>query len=190
MACLEEAAALFHRLGDENAEGLVLGELAFNQAQLGLHRQARAAAGRCVELTGRQVSISASVGRYYLARVLHLCGDLEPALAQAADVLERFRAFGMLAFEAATGSLIARIHLAAGRDRAAVRAAEEALPQARQVGGLLEGAVLRALGEALTRLRHTDRARICLQQALGHFRQLELTGEAAEVEELLLRASA
>ncbi|MFJ1791143.1 AfsR/SARP family transcriptional regulator [Kitasatospora griseola] len=185
VACLEEAAALFHRLGDETAEGLVLGELAFNQAQLGRLPQARATAERCASLTGRQVSIPESVGRYYLARVLHLCGDLGPALDHAEYVLERFRAFGTLAFQAATGSLIARIHLAAGRDRATVRAAEEALPHARQVGGLLEGAVLRALGEALIRLGHTDRARICLQQALGHFRRLELTGDAAEVDELL-----
>ncbi|MFD8598284.1 BTAD domain-containing putative transcriptional regulator [Kitasatospora sp. NPDC059646] len=182
---LEEAAALFRRLADHTAEGLVLGELAFNQAQLGNLAAARAAAVRCVELTGRQVSISESVGRYYLARVLHLCGDLEPALEQAQQVLERFRSFGMLAFEAATGSLIARIHLAAGRDRATVRAAEEALPRARQVGGMLEAALLRALGEALVRLRHTDRAGVCLRQALGHLRQLGLAGEAAEVEELL-----
>ncbi|MFG2695421.1 BTAD domain-containing putative transcriptional regulator [Kitasatospora sp. NPDC048407] len=183
--CLEEAAELFHRQGDESGEGLVLGELAFNHAQCGRLDQARAAAERCVELTGRQISIPESIGRYYLARVLHLCGDLGPALEQAEHVVERFRSFGMLAFEAATGSLITRIHLAAGRDRATVRAAEEALPKARQVGGLLEGGLLRALGEALTRLGHTDRARICLQQALGHYRQLELAGDAAEVEELL-----
>ncbi|KIQ64767.1 hypothetical protein TR51_11435 [Kitasatospora griseola] len=185
VGCLEEAAALFRQLSDDTAEGLVLGELAFNQAQLGQLPQARAAAERCASLTGRQVSIPESVGRYYLARVLHLCGDLGPALDHAEYVLERFRAFGMLAFQAATGSLIARIHLTAGRDRATVRAAEEALPHARQVGGLLEGAVLRTLGEALVRLGHTDRARICLQQALGHFRRLELTGDATEVEELL-----
>ncbi|MFJ5921168.1 AfsR/SARP family transcriptional regulator [Kitasatospora sp. NPDC092948] len=185
VACLEQAAELFHRLGDENAEGLVLGELAFNQAQLGHLAEARRTAEQCAELTGRQVSISESVGRYYLARVLHLCGDLEPALAQAAYGLERFRSFGMAAFVAATGSLIARIHLSAGRDRAAVRAAEETLPHARRIGSLLEGTVLRTLGEALTHLGHPDRARICLQQSLGHYRRLELTGDAAEVEELL-----
>ncbi|MFD8478047.1 BTAD domain-containing putative transcriptional regulator [Kitasatospora sp. NPDC059673] len=185
VGCLEEAAELFRQQADETAEGLVLGELAFNHAQCGRLEQARAAAERCVELTGRQVSIPQSIGRYYLARVLHLCGELGPALEQAEHVVERFRSFGMLAFEAATGSLIARIHLSAARDRATVRAAEEALPKARQVGGLLEGGLLRALGEALTRLGHTDRARICLQQALGHYRQLELAGDAAEVEELL-----
>ncbi|MFD7641966.1 BTAD domain-containing putative transcriptional regulator [Kitasatospora sp. NPDC059795] len=185
VACLEEAAAIFRRLADESAEGLVLGELAFNQAQLGLLSEARATAERCAGLTGRHLSISESVGRYYLARVLHLCGDLDPALAQAQYVLERFRAFGMLAFEAATGSLIARIHLSAGRARPAVRAAEESLPQARQVGALLEGTLLRTLGEALTRLHHPDRARISLQQALTHFRHLELTADATEIEHLL-----
>ncbi|MFJ6138320.1 AfsR/SARP family transcriptional regulator [Kitasatospora sp. NPDC092286] len=182
---LEEAAAVFQRLDDGTAEGLALGELAFNRAQCGHLAEARAAAERCAELTGAQVSISEAVGRYYLARVLHLCGDLAPALDAAEHGLERFRSFGMIGFQAATGSLIAHIHLAAGRERATVRAAEEALPQARQVGGMLEGTLLRVLGRALAGLHHTDRARACLTQALGHFERLGLASDAAEVREIL-----
>lgn len=131
------------------------------------------------------MSISSSVGSYYLARILHLCGDLARALERAEGALARFRSFGMPAFQAATGGLIARIHLTAGRPTAAVRAAEEALPQAHCVGGMLEGTVLRTLGQALADLGHRSRAGACLGQAHEHFRRLGLDADAAETERLL-----
>lgn len=182
---LEEAASLFHRLDDEAAEGLALGELGYNHARCGRLSRARAAGERCAELTGGEVSISSSVGSYYLARILYLCGDLAQALERAEAALARFRSFGMPGFQAATGGLTARIHLTAGRPTAAVRAAEEALPQARCVGGMLEGTVLRVLGQALADLGHHSRARACLGQALEHFRRLDLDADAAETEQLL-----
>ncbi|WP_323189392.1 BTAD domain-containing putative transcriptional regulator [Kitasatospora sp. NBC_00240] len=182
---LEGASSLFHQLDDETAEGLALGELGYNHARCGHLTRARAAGERCAELTGGEVSISSSVGSYYLARILHLCGDLARALERAESALARFRSFGMPAFQAATGGLIARIHLTAGRPTAAVRAAEEALPQARCVGGMLEGTVLRTLGQALADLGHRSRAGACLGQAHEHFRRLGLDADAAETERLL-----
>lgn len=182
---LEEASSLFHQLDDETAEGLALGELGYNHARSGHLARARAAGERCAELTGGEVSISSSVGSYYLARILHLCGDLARALERAEGALARFRSFGMPAFQAATGGLIAGIHLTAGRPTAAVRAAEEAVPPAHCVGGMLEGTVLRALGQALADLGHRSRARACLGQALEHFRRLDLDADAAETEQLL-----
>ncbi|MFE2724182.1 NB-ARC domain-containing protein [Kitasatospora sp. NPDC059327] len=77
--------------------------------------RAREAGERCAELTGGEASISSSVGSYYLARILHLCGDLARALERAEGALARFRSFGVPAFHAATGGLIARIHHSAGR---------------------------------------------------------------------------
>ncbi|GAA1230296.1 transcriptional regulator AfsR [Kitasatospora nipponensis] len=182
---LEEAASLFHRLDDETAEGLALGELGYVQARCGHLSQARTAGERCAELTGGEVSISSSVGSYYLARILHLCGDLTRALERAEAALARFRSFGMPAFQAATGGLIARIHLTAGRPTDAVRAAEEALAPAHRVGGMLEGTVLRTLGQALAALGHRSRAGACLGQAREHFRRLDLDADAAETERLL-----
>ncbi|MFD0350500.1 NB-ARC domain-containing protein [Kitasatospora aburaviensis] len=182
---LEEASSLFRRLDDRTAEGLALGELGYVHARCGRLSRARAAGERCAGLTGGEVSISSSVGSYYLARILHLCGDLTPALEQAEAALARFRSFGMPAFQAATAGLIARIHLTAGRPAAAVRAAEEALPQATRVGGVVEGTVLRTLGQALAALGHRSRAGACLGQALEHFRRLTLDAEAAETEHLL-----
>ncbi|MFD8752870.1 BTAD domain-containing putative transcriptional regulator [Kitasatospora sp. NPDC059577] len=182
---LEKASSLFQQLDDETAEGLALGELGYNHARSGHLARARAAGERCAELTGGEVSISSSVGSYHLARILHLCGDLARALERAEGALARFRSFGMPVFQAATGGLIARIHLTAGRPTAAVRAAEEALPQAHCVGGMLEGTVLRALGQALADLGHRSRARACLGQALEHFRRLDLDADAAETEQLL-----
>ncbi|MFC5667838.1 BTAD domain-containing putative transcriptional regulator [Kitasatospora misakiensis] len=197
---LEEASSLFHQLDDGTAEGLALGELGYNHARCGRLSRARAAGERCAELTGAEltggevsgdevsggeVSISSSVGSYYLARILHLCGDLARALERAEAALARFRSFGMPGFQAATGGLVARIHLAAGRPAAAVRAAEEALPQARCVGGMVEGTVLRTLGQALAALGHHSRAGACLGEALEHFRRLNLDADAAETARLL-----
>ncbi|GAA1951703.1 AfsR/SARP family transcriptional regulator [Kitasatospora viridis] len=183
---LEEAVGLFHRLRDETAEGLALGELAFNYAQCGRTGPAGEAAARCVELTGRQISsISSAVGQYYLARVRYLCGDLGPAERAAEQVLERFRSFGMTGFEVATRSLIAHVQLAAGQPTACVRTTEAALPRARQMGGVLEGGLLRVLGRALGRIGHADRARTCLAGALELFRGLEMAADVREVEELL-----
>ncbi|MFJ8624912.1 BTAD domain-containing putative transcriptional regulator [Kitasatospora sp. NPDC093550] len=182
---LEEASSLFHHLDDETAEGLALGELGYNHARCGHLARARAAGERCAELTGGEVSISSAVGSYYLARILHLCGDLARALERAESALARFRSFGLPAFRAATGGLIARIHLTAGRPTAALRAAEEALPQAHCVGGMVEGTVLRTLGQALAVLGHRGRARVCLGQAHELFRRLGLDADAAETEHLL-----
>jgi hypothetical protein len=185
ISVLTEAAAVFRELGDDEAEGLTLGELAVNQAECGRLAQARATATRGAELTGRQLSSSEALGRFYLAKVLHLDGDLAPALAEAEHARRRLRCFGLTDYHVAAGALIALVHLAAGRERAAVQAAEETLPLARQASGKLEGHLLRTLGEACARLHRTDRARSCLAEALGRFRQLNLSAEAAEVERTL-----
>ncbi|MEY9947638.1 BTAD domain-containing putative transcriptional regulator [Kitasatospora sp. GAS1066B] len=185
ISVLTEAAAVFRELGDAEAEGLTLGELAVNQAECGHLAQARATATRGAELTGGQLSSSEALGRFYLAKVLHLDGDLAPALAEAEHAHRRLRRFGLTDYHVAAGSLIALVHLAAGRERAAVQAAEETLPLARQASGKLEGHLLRTLGEACARLHRTDRARSCLVEALGRFRQLNLPWEAAEVERTL-----
>ncbi|MFJ4183979.1 AfsR/SARP family transcriptional regulator [Kitasatospora sp. NPDC089509] len=179
---LGEAAVLFHRLGDEAAEGLTLGELAVCQAQTGRFARARATAVRGAELTGRQFRGAEAVSRFYLARVLHLGGDLIPALAEAEHARRRLSSFGLTDYQVAAGVLVAQVHLAAGRARAAVRSAEATLPLARQASGTLEGYALGVLGEACAMLRRTDRARDLLNEALRRFRQLELPVHAAEVE--------
>ncbi|MFD9691802.1 hypothetical protein ACFWXO_39270 [Kitasatospora sp. NPDC059088] len=117
--------------------------------------------------------------------MLHLGGDLGPALVEAEHARRRMRRFGQTDYHVAASVLIARVHLAAGRAGAAVRAAQETLPLARQASGTLEGHALGILGEAFAALRRTDRARSCLSEALGRFRQLGHLRDAADIERTL-----
>ncbi|MBZ4320519.1 AfsR/SARP family transcriptional regulator [Streptomyces huiliensis] len=176
----EASVRLFRELGAAISEGTALGELAFNYARLGRFPEARAAAERGAEQVGGRESVSKAIGLYYLARVLRLCGDGDAALGRARDALALFRTFGVTAFEAATGTLMAEVHAEAGRHSLAAETAEEFLPSARRTSGMLEGALLRVLGSGLGRRpEQRARARACLEAALALF---ERHGSAAEAE--------
>ncbi|GAA3035108.1 hypothetical protein GCM10020000_10710 [Streptomyces olivoverticillatus] len=155
----EASVRLFRELGAEISEGTALGELAFNYARQGRLSEARAAAERGAELVGGRESVSKAIGLYYLARVLRLCGDGKAALSRARDALALFRALGVTAFEAATGTLMAEVHAEAGHYTLAVGTAEEFMPLARRTSGMLEGALLRALGRSLCHLEQGGRGR-------------------------------
>ncbi|WP_170305288.1 AfsR/SARP family transcriptional regulator [Kitasatospora viridis] len=179
------AAALYRELGDRAAEGVSLGEMAISQAQTGRHAQARATAVRGAELTAGQFSSAEALARIHLGRVLHLVGDLALALTEAEQAGRRTRSLGLTEYQVAAGVLAVRVHLAAGRARTALRLGEELLPLARQASGTLEGFLLETLGEACAVLHRTDRATDWLNEALGRFRQLGLSTEAANVERAL-----
>ncbi|MDT0449277.1 AfsR/SARP family transcriptional regulator [Streptomyces hesseae] len=181
----EASVRLFRELGAEIAEGTALGELAFNYARQGRLAEARAAAERGAELVGGRESVSKAIGLYYLARVLRLCGDGNAALDRARAALEMFRALGVTAFEAATGTLMAEVHAEAGHHALAARTAEEFMPLARRTSGMLEGALLRALGRGLCHLRQGARARACLEAALDLFERRGATADAEQTRTLL-----
>ncbi|MER7848836.1 BTAD domain-containing putative transcriptional regulator [Kitasatospora sp. NPDC096077] len=176
------AAELFHRLGARRAEGSALGEFAFSAAQTGRLTEARDAAERSAELMTDSGPVSAAIGRYYLARVLRLCGDPETALAHALGAREEFATLQVTVFEAAAGDLAARIHAEARRWLLAADLAEAVLPQARRTSAALEAALLRTLGTALTGLGRPRRARALLTEALEVYRRLGLTEDATQVE--------
>ncbi|MFF2141738.1 BTAD domain-containing putative transcriptional regulator [Kitasatospora sp. NPDC058190] len=181
------AADLFHRLGAQRAEGSALGEFAFSAAQTGRRAEARDAAERCAHLMSASGPVSAAIGRYYLARVLRLCGDPEAALTHAVGAREEFTTLQVTVFAAAAGDLAARIHAEAGRWLLAVDAAEAVLPLARRTSAALEAALLRTLGTALTGLGRPRQARALLTEALEVYRRLGLDEDAAQVEEQLAR---
>ncbi|MFJ2191499.1 AfsR/SARP family transcriptional regulator [Kitasatospora sp. NPDC087861] len=181
------AADLFHRLGAERSEGSALGEFAFSCAHTGRLAEARDAAERCARLMSGSGPVSAATGRYYLARVLRLCGDPEAALAHALGARDEFAALQVTVFEAAAGDLAARIHAEAGRWLLAADAAEAALPLARRTSAALEAALLRTLGTALTGLGRPRQARACLADALEVYERLGL-GEDADRTRTLLEA--
>ncbi|MEV7938493.1 MULTISPECIES: BTAD domain-containing putative transcriptional regulator [unclassified Kitasatospora] len=179
------AADLFRRLGAERSEGSALGEFAFSCAQTGRLAEARDAAERGARLMSGSGPVSAATGRYYLARVLRLCGDPEAALAHAAGARDEFAALQVTVFAAAAGDLAARIHAEAERWLLAADAAEAALPLARRTSAALEAALLRTLGTALTGLGRPRQARACLADALEVYERLGL-GEDAERTRALL----
>ncbi|MFJ8627838.1 AfsR/SARP family transcriptional regulator [Kitasatospora sp. NPDC093550] len=179
------AAGLFHRLGARRAEGSALGEFAFSAAHTGRLAEARDAAERCARLMSDSGPVSAAIGRYYLARVLRLCGDPEAALDHAVAAREEFTTLQVTVFAAAAGDLAARIHAEAGRWLLAVDAAEAVLPLARRTSAALEAALLRTLGTALTGLGRPRQARACLTDSLEVYERLGLDEEAAQVRGLL-----
>ncbi|SOB82463.1 AfsR/SARP family transcriptional regulator [Streptomyces sp. 1331.2] len=181
------AAALFHRLGAQRAEGSALGEFAFSAAQTGRVDEAREAAERSARLMSASGPVSAAIGRYYLARVLRLCGDPEAALDHAVGAREEFVALQVTVFAAASGDLAARIHAEAGRWLLAVDAAEAVLPLARRTSAALEAGLLRTLGTALDGLGRPRQARACLADALELYERLGIAEESAQVRGLLNR---
>ncbi|WP_030258094.1 MULTISPECIES: AfsR/SARP family transcriptional regulator [Streptomyces] len=181
------AAAIFHRLGAQRAEGSALGEFAFSAAQTGRVDEARDAAERSARLMSASGPVSAAIGRYYLARVLRLCGDPEAALDHAVGAREEFTALQVTVFAAAAGDLAARIHAEAGRWLLAVDAAEAVLPLARRTSAALEAGLLRTLGTALDGLGRPRQARACLADSLELYERLGLADESAQVRGLLSR---
>ncbi|MFB7908064.1 BTAD domain-containing putative transcriptional regulator [Kitasatospora sp. NPDC056076] len=179
------AAELFHRLGARRAEGSALGEFAFSAAHTGRLAEARDAAERSARLMSDSGPVSAAIGRYYLARVLRLCGDPEAALTHALGARDEFATLQVTVFEAAAGDLAARIHLEAGRRLLAADLAEAVLPQARRTSAALEAALLRTLGTALTGLGRPRQARACLADALDGYRRIGLDEDAAQVGAML-----
>ncbi|MER5709617.1 BTAD domain-containing putative transcriptional regulator [Streptomyces sp. NPDC002122] len=179
------AAEVFRGLGVERAEGSALGEFAFNAAHTGRLAEARRAAERGARLMSGTGPVSAATGRYYLARVLRLCGDPEGALAQATGAREEFTRLQVAVFEAAAGDLAARIHAECGRATLAAEAAEAALPPARKTSVALEAALLHTLGSALVSLGRPRRARACLQDAAELYARLGIADEEEAVRALL-----
>ncbi|MER7771418.1 BTAD domain-containing putative transcriptional regulator [Kitasatospora sp. NPDC096140] len=179
------AAGLFHHLGAQRAEGSALGEFAFSAAQTGRLDEARDAAERSARLMSASGPVSAAIGRYYLARVLRLCGDPEAALDHAVGAREEFTELQVTVFAAAAGDLAARIHAEAGRWLLAVDSAEAVLPLARRTSAALEAGLLRTLGTALTGLGRPRQARACLADSLEVYERLGLSEEAAQVRGLL-----
>ncbi|MFF5762263.1 BTAD domain-containing putative transcriptional regulator [Streptomyces tanashiensis] len=179
------AAEVFRALGAERAEGGALGEFAFNAAHGGRLDEARRAAERGARLMSGTGPVSAATGRYYLARVLRLCGDPEGALAAATGAREEFARLQVAVFEAAAGDLAARIHAESGRATLAAEAAEAVLPLARKTSAALEAALLHTLGSALASLGRPRQARACLGDAAEVYARLGITAEEAAVRALL-----
>ncbi|KOU36489.1 AfsR/SARP family transcriptional regulator [Streptomyces sp. WM6378] len=181
----EASVHLFRAAGADTAEGTALGELAFNYARQGRLAEARAAAERGAELVGGEPSVSKAIGLYYLARVLRLCDDHDEALRCAQEALELFRILNVSAFEAATGTLMADLHVQTGQHRLAADVAETFLPVARQTSGMLEASLLRALGCSLDRLGQHTRARTCLETAHELFEQRQAQADIDQTRALL-----
>ncbi|MFE2427408.1 BTAD domain-containing putative transcriptional regulator [Streptomyces sp. NPDC059373] len=129
-------------------------------------------------------------GLYALAIALTAAERLDEALARLTDALSVFRDARQQFWEGMTLFRMAEVQLAAGRNRQAASFAEQSLTLLREVSGEYRWAnALTALGKALARIGHTDRARACWHEALATFTALG-SPEADEVRRFLSDPSA
>ncbi|HCA85008.1 MAG TPA: AfsR family transcriptional regulator, partial [Streptomyces sp.] len=131
------------------------------------------------------VAMRLANGRYTLGLALTRAGRMEEAQEELTEALAIFHASRQRVWEGMTNFRLAELHLAAGRPAQAASLAEQALAVLRGVGGAWRRAnALTLLGHALNGIGHTDRARVCWQEALTVYDQLG-SSEAADLRALL-----
>ncbi|GLW17550.1 regulatory protein AfsR [Streptomyces sp. NBRC 13847] len=124
-------------------------------------------------------------GMYALALAYTRAGRLPEAAEQLGAALAIFQDSRQRFWEGMTNFRLAELDLAARRPAAAANHAEQALAALRGIGGESRRAsVLTTLGRALNDVGHTDRARVCWQEALAMFERVG-SPDSAAVEALL-----
>ncbi|MFI9261086.1 BTAD domain-containing putative transcriptional regulator [Streptomyces sioyaensis] len=124
-------------------------------------------------------------GMYALALAYTQANRLVEAAEQLGAALAIFQDSRQRFWEGMTNFRLAELDLAARRPAAAANHAEQALAALRGIGGESRRAsVLTTLGRALNDIGHTDRARVCWQEALAIFERVG-SPESTTVEALL-----
>ncbi|MGI5258428.1 AfsR/SARP family transcriptional regulator [Streptomyces angustmyceticus] len=124
-------------------------------------------------------------GMYALALAYTQANRLTEATEQLRAALAIFQDSRQRFWEGMTNFRLAEVDLAARRPAAAANHAEQALAALRGIGGEARRAgVLTTLGRALNDIGHTDRARVCWQEALAIFERVG-SPESTAVQALL-----
>ncbi|MGX1853263.1 BTAD domain-containing putative transcriptional regulator [Streptomyces sp. NPDC055299] len=124
-------------------------------------------------------------GMYALALAYTRANRLVEAAEQLGAALAIFQDSRQRFWEGMTNFRLAELDLAARRPAAAANHAEQALAALRGIGGESRRAsVLTTLGRALNDIGHTDRARVCWQEALAMFERVG-SPDSTTVEALL-----
>ncbi|MEV5483731.1 MULTISPECIES: AfsR/SARP family transcriptional regulator [Streptomyces] len=128
-------------------------------------------------------------GMYALALAYTQANRLVEAAEQLGAALAIFQDSRQRFWEGMTNFRLAEVDLAARKPAAAANHAELALAALRGIGGESRRAsVLTTLGRALNDIGHTDRARVCWQEALAIFERLG-SAESSTVQALLFPAA-
>ncbi|MFI2190452.1 AfsR/SARP family transcriptional regulator [Streptomyces sioyaensis] len=128
-------------------------------------------------------------GMYALALAYTQANRLVEATEQLGAALAIFQDSRQRFWEGMTNFRLAEVDLAARKPAAAANHAEQALAALRGIGGESRRAsVLTTLGQALNDIGHTDRARVCWQEALAIFERLG-SAESSTVQALLFPAA-
>ncbi|MFE5793791.1 BTAD domain-containing putative transcriptional regulator [Streptomyces sp. NPDC056503] len=188
---LTQAITEFRAAGDRAGEAAALCNLSRIRLATGRTedavRMARKGADMYEEMGH---ALKGANGRYALGLALTEDGQLDAAREQLREALGVFEDSRQRLWEGMTLFRIAEADIADGRYGAAAAGAEKALTLLRDIGGeWRRGNVLTVLGRALDSIGQSGRARVCWQEALALYEELDAP-EAAEVKSLLSRTFA
>lgn len=170
---LLEALDNFRRDGNRVGEASVLCNLSRVHVTLGNLDSAIDLAQQGIAIYDRMgLPLRLANGRYALGLALTQAGRLAEALDQLDQALALFHDNRQRLWEGVTHFRLAEAHLAAGRPTRAVAHAEQALALHAIGGEWRRATILVVLGEALSEMGHTGRAKVCWQEALGIFENL------------------
>ncbi|EGX60442.1 transcriptional regulator [Streptomyces zinciresistens K42] len=183
---LTEGARHFRTLADRPGEASALCNLSRIHLATGRTDSAVSLAREGMEIYDAMGnSLRGANGRYALGMALTQSGRLAPAAERLTEALEVFRDSRQRLWEGMTLFRLAEVDIAAHRYAQAAANAEMALTVLRGIGGQWRrGNVLTVLGHALTAVGHTGRARVCWEEAVGIYDDLDAP-EAAAVRLLL-----
>ncbi|MFE7271209.1 BTAD domain-containing putative transcriptional regulator [Streptomyces sp. NPDC057623] len=188
---LSHAIRHFRALDDRPGEASILCNLSRIHLATGRTQSAVSLAQEGMELYDAMGnSMRGANGRYALGMALTQSGQLGPAAERLLEALEVFRDSRQRLWEGMTLFRLAEVDIAARRYAQAAANAEMALTVLRGIGGeWRRGNVLTVLGRALTAVGHTGRARVCWEEAVSIYDELD-SPEAAAVRALLAPAQA
>ncbi|RSO22259.1 AfsR family transcriptional regulator [Streptomyces sp. WAC 06725] len=183
---LQQALAAFRSYGNQNSVASALANLALLYVDTGRITEGVSLAEQCLALYQKiGATTRLAAGHYSLGVVLTQAARPEDALQQFEQAVVIFQDSRQCLWEAMTYWRMAEAHLAADRPAQAAGRAEEALAILQGPSGQWARAnALTALGHALRRTGHADRARVCWHKALETYETLG-SPEAAAVRRLL-----
>ncbi|MGW3722281.1 tetratricopeptide repeat protein [Streptomyces sp. NPDC005133] len=183
---LTHALEAFRADGDRPGEAGVLCNLSRVRLTQGDTSTALSLAEQAVAIYDQiGLSVRGANAHYTLGLALTQAGRLDEASAVLYKARDIFRSHRQRLWGGMTFFRLAEADLAARRPRQAAAHAEQALTHIGVSGGQWRrGNILTVLGRALHAMDQTDRARICWQEALTIFEDLD-SAESQEVRDLL-----
>ncbi|NJP99896.1 AfsR/SARP family transcriptional regulator [Streptomyces zingiberis] len=185
-AHLQQSLELFRADDNRTSVASVLSNLSRTHLNTGRVESAVALAEQAVDIYRESgVTMRLANGKYAFGLALTQAGKLDRAHEELSDALVIFRGSRQRLWEGMTYFRLAELSLKAGKPAQAASLAEQSLAVLRTFGGSWRRAnALTLLGRALNEIGQIDRARVCWQDAVAVYEELQLP-EAAEVHALL-----